>query len=371
MNKNGAKKKDVAVKNGHRLNVFDVKHINSVNNPNSIHGIYPYRGKISAIDAISIINQLKIPGTLLDPFCGSGTIIFEANRVGLKAVGIDNNPLACWIAKGKIASFEVEENSILLEIKKLIEKAKNKTIKKNKTSSILDKAFHKNTLKEINTLLPFFEEMNEYTKACFLGTIALSARGCNQYKWTSSTVGKDMQPKKYINFYEKFIYKSKKHIYNHKTKQKGIIHQYDSRKLSDIIPSNSIDYVFTSPPYFDALDYTAYYGQIIYELFGIERISIKKELIQNVKTYEEDMKKVLDELVRITREDALIIFVVGDKKVRNGVINGGDFFSNLLHHKPNKIMEREYSGSSSQIFDKLNKTKRKEQIVIWDKSTWK
>ena len=83
------------------------------------------------------------------------------------------------------------------------------------------------------------------------------------------------------------------------------------------------------------------------------------------------MKKVLDELVKVTKKNALIIFVVGDKKIKDKIINGGDFFSNLLHHKPNKVIERSYTSSSSQIFDKLNKTQRKEQIVIWDKSTWK
>ena len=65
------------------------------------------------------------------------------------------------------------------------------------------------------------------------------------------------------------------------------------------------------------------------------------------------------------------MFVVGDKKMKNRTTNGGEFFSKLLKHKPNKIIERKYTGSSSQIFDKLNKTERKEQIVIWDKSTWK
>jgi hypothetical protein len=104
----------------------------------------------------------------------------------------------------------------------------------------------------------------------------------------------------------------------------------------------------------------------------MERIKIKKNLIQNSKTYEDDMRKVLDEIVKVTKKDALIIFVVGDKKMKNSeIINGGEFFSKLLKHKPNKIIERKYTGSSSQIFDKLNKTERKEQIVIWDKSTWK
>ncbi len=353
-----------------KLKSLRIESIASVNNPNSIHGIYPYRGKISAIDAISVVNQLK-SGVLLDPFCGSGTIVYEASKAGLKSIGIDNNPLAYWIAKGKIASFSIKKDFKAKEIGVLIEKAKKNLKKSNKTSDLLEKAFHPDTLSEINSLLPFFKKMDEYSKACFLGAIALVARGCNQYIWTSSTVGKDIHPKKYINFYEKFINKIKKHVYEQVIKEEGFIHQYDSRKLSEILPKNSIDYVFTSPPYFDALDYTAYYGQIIYELFNMERVPIKKELIQNTKTYEDDMRQVLNELIRVTKKDALIIFVVGDKKIKNQIINGGDFFSKLLHHQPNKIIERQYTGSSSQIFDKLNKTKRKEQIVIWDKSTWK
>ena len=50
-----------------KLASFNIQTIASVNNPNSIHGIYPYRGKISAIDARLIIKQLN-SGTLLDPF---------------------------------------------------------------------------------------------------------------------------------------------------------------------------------------------------------------------------------------------------------------------------------------------------------------
>lgn len=128
---------------------------------------------------------------------------------------------------------------------------------------------------------------------------------------------------------------------------------------------HSIDYVFTSPPYFDGLDYTAYYGKLIYDIFETDRIEIKKHLIQYVDTYEDDMRAVLEQLDIVTTENALMIFVVGDKKVKGGVINGGDFFNNIK--EASYIEERSYSGSSSQVFDVLNKTDRKEQIVVWDK----
>ena len=38
---------------------------------------YPYRGKISALDADQILKQIPKGSVVLDPFCGSGTIVYE------------------------------------------------------------------------------------------------------------------------------------------------------------------------------------------------------------------------------------------------------------------------------------------------------
>jgi len=347
---------------------LNVASFESVTNPNSIHGIYPYRGKISALEAKAIVTQLP-QGVLLDPFCGSGTILYEADRAGLDTIGVDNNPLAIWVAKGKLASAQTTLEREIVSIEKIIAIAKKRK-RKQPLTPLLEKSFHKKTAYEVYSVIDEFEGLSEYARACLLGAIALTARGCNQYKWTSSTVGKDIQPKRYVNFYEKLLHKIKKHIYQNAPLHRSEVHLYDSRKITDLLNPNSVDYVFTSPPYFDALDYTAYYGQIIYGLLGINRFDIKKNLIQTVKEYEVDMKEVLAKLVEVTKKDGLIIFVVGDKKIEKNIINGGTFFSKLLDHQPNIIHERRYTGSSSQIFDRLNKTERKEQVIIWDKSTW-
>ena len=96
----------------------------TVNNPTSIHGIYPYRGKISAVDAEGIIGQLDPRARVLDPFCGSGTIIYEAVRKGHKAFGVDANPIAEIIASGKVNMNEPLEE-YLLEAEAIIEKARD------------------------------------------------------------------------------------------------------------------------------------------------------------------------------------------------------------------------------------------------------
>lgn len=340
--------------------------IDSVNNPNSMHGIYPYRGKISAIDASGIISQLPGNGVLLDPFCGSGTIVYEGQRHGLTAFGVDNNPLAVQLAKAKVHK---ETTSSLKECQHFIERAK-KDLESGDFEAMPEspaKSFHERSAQEIMCMKKYFDEMNDFLKGIFYGAIALTARGCNGYVWTSSTVGKNMEPKRYIDFFEKMEAKTKKHskYFNDTANPDATIFHGDSRRLSEYMKPHSIDYVFTSPPYFDGLDYTAYYGKLIYDIFETDRIEIKKHLIQYVDTYEEDMRAVLEQLDIVTTENALMIFVVGDKKVKGGVINGGDFFNNIK--EASYIEERSYSGSSSQVFDVLNKTDRKEQIVVWDK----
>ncbi|EOU1807947.1 DNA adenine methylase [Clostridium perfringens] len=343
--------------------------LDSVNNPKSIHGIYPYRGKISALDAKQILEQLPSNITLLDPFCGSGTILYEAQKLGMKTIGVDLNPIAITLSKAKTDN-SINENDIIQNCNSIINSAKiidNNWVKLMPDDAI--KHFHLDTADEIMRVLLFFDDMCDYLKAAFFGAIALSARGCNDYKWTSSTVGKNIEPKRYINFYDKFIYKCKKHLYINSGNKKSEIIKHDSRRLKEIIKEKSVDVVFTSPPYFDALDYTAYYAKIIYDILGEDRLTIKEDLIQKVSTYKESMQEVLRQIEYVTKDDAIIIFVVGDKKSKGDLISGGEYFADIHYRKPLLIKEREYKGSSSQVFDKLNNTKRKEQIVVWHKQS--
>ncbi len=342
---------------------FIIKELKSVNNPRSIHGIYPYRGKIAALDAEQILSQMPKGSIVLDPFCGSGTIVYEGLKYGLHTIGVDVNPIAVALSNGKIhipLSFQ--------EVKDEVDGLINKATALSKVPTASDyptSLFHEKSLDEIMRMSVFYDEMSDYVRACFLGTIALTARGCNDYKWTSSTVGKNIEPKRYIPFYDKLQLKVKKHflpIANDST-----VYYEDSRNLDKIIKPNSVDFIFSSPPYFDCLDYTAYYARIVYDILGYERIQIRSRLIQNFENYREDMKTVLNKLHKVLKPGGQVIFVVGDKKIHGKVINGAEYFQAISPFEHYSIVERSYSGTSSKVFDAINKTERKEQIVIWTK----
>lgn len=341
------------------------KNLESVSNPSSIHGIYPYRGKISAIDSASLIRQLPKKGVLLDPFCGSGTIIYEARKHGLTVIGTDTNPIAIQIAKGKISKFNKEES--IKKIHSIIESINlGEELAMPKKAS---KYFHKQTANQIMHLLKHCQEFNDYENAIFLGTICLSARGCNNYRWSSTQIGSVTENKTNIDFFSKFLMKLKKHAYPVEPNNSKII-EADTKELSKHIKPKTVNFVYTSPPYFDALDYTSNYTRIIHYIFQNDVKQIKDKLIQNYYTYAQDMKKCFEEIKKVTTDDALIIFVVGDKKKGNKIINGGEFFTKIIPEKPIYITERKYTGTASNIWDKINNTKRKEQIIVWDKSKW-
>jgi DNA modification methylase len=74
------------------------------------HLIHPYPAKLLVhIPFFFLANDLlSRPGDLvLDPFCGSGTVMLEAQVAGRRAYGADSNPLARLIANSKTTPLDV------------------------------------------------------------------------------------------------------------------------------------------------------------------------------------------------------------------------------------------------------------------------
>lgn len=69
----------------------------------SSRSIHPYFGKVDPALSLKAISTFSKPGGLvLDPFCGSGTVVHDALLMRRSAEGWDNSPLAALISTGKI-----------------------------------------------------------------------------------------------------------------------------------------------------------------------------------------------------------------------------------------------------------------------------
>lgn len=79
------------------------------------HGIHPYFGKVDPALAHALISiHSNVNDTVLDPFCGSGTVLHEAILHGRQAVGWDSSPLAVMIATAKLVGTNAETNDQLM-----------------------------------------------------------------------------------------------------------------------------------------------------------------------------------------------------------------------------------------------------------------
>ncbi len=73
-----------------------------------IHGIHTYPAMMLPQIAKRLIEKYgKDKKTILDPFCGSGTVLVESILSGKNAFGYDINPLAVLISKVKITPLNV------------------------------------------------------------------------------------------------------------------------------------------------------------------------------------------------------------------------------------------------------------------------
>ena len=79
---------------------------NSEEYPKLSHYLFRYPAKFHAPVARELLERYTTQGsTVLDPFCGSGTLLVEAAVMGRHAIGVDVDPVAAFIARIKTHSY--------------------------------------------------------------------------------------------------------------------------------------------------------------------------------------------------------------------------------------------------------------------------
>lgn len=77
--------------------------------PDPLNDVHPYPAKFIRDIPRCALQLVDLPGDVVDPFCGSGTTLVEAVRVGRRAVGIDLNPIATLITRAKLSGWQARD----------------------------------------------------------------------------------------------------------------------------------------------------------------------------------------------------------------------------------------------------------------------
>ena len=293
---------------------------------------------------------LKNGDTILDPFCGTGTTILEAKLNGLSGIGIEANPIAFFASEVK-TNFEVDYISLLEESKEIYNLAENRINNYSSkkmlcfsddelelilTDSISAIPLHK-TLILRDTILTFSTKYkSNYLLALATSTVRYSSNlhfgpevGVSRKKKNDSDVVSD-----WYNIVCQMANDLKSISQNRYLKSQ--IFNSDSRELNNILLPESVNAVFTSPPYPNEKDYTRT-TRLESVLLGFiknktELRSLKKTLLRsnsrNVYKGDDDDKYIMNhkEILKTAEE-------IEKRRVELGKTSGFE----KLYHKVTKL----------------------------------
>lgn len=324
--------------------------------------IHPYFGKVDPSIARAAIETFSTKeSTVLDPFCGSGTVIHDAVVMGRNAVGWDSSPLAAMISAAKVLGITADETQELhglsREAEQLVAPPLFADIDKALTSADIPRMprvrsvgdwFSPNALNELAAIRRLLTrwERNLSEESRLLARVAFSriitAASLQQGESTYRRIDKSDEPGRVVSLFVKSL----KHVvrsaasFATELAQGGLVVQQD--RLSMSTQSYSIDHgalsvqlnvsdsreasaldaktraslVVTSPPYLMSWDYGLYHKFRFYwldlDLDTYEDSEIGRHLRRkkdDVPRYIEDMQRVFARLRKATAPTANAVFV--------------------------------------------------------------
>ena len=333
--------------------------LRDVRTSHTVHDFHWFRAKfIPQIPAILIKHFTEVNDVVLDPFCGCGTTLVESLRFGRRAIGIDIVPLACLISKVKTCLIEPpylskKADNLLSDLKRDFSVSFKKSLFGTKVVKEIDdeirkyvpdfpnkeRWYHSATLKGLGIIKAHIdaeedEDVKDFYTVCFSSILKRCSSQTNHWGY----VADNMLPRKMI--YRDAYYHFEKKLFR---MTKGMAELYeDCRKLGlsmeelnqlcsvynidarnmDVIGSNSVDLVITSPPYPNVTDQTKMHRLSFYWL-GIDMEYYKKKEIgarwkrgrkTALKDYFTEMEECFVQVYRVMKDRAYLCVVLGSPK---------------------------------------------------------
>ena len=276
--------------------------------------VLPWRGQFSPQLVEFLLSENTIPGEcVLDPFCGSGTVMFEVARLGRNARGFDVNPAAICLAKVS------ELSTLTAAARHQLAEAVDEFV-----SLLRVPAANGNGHISPSEAVHIFHDLDATdTEAIALMALLLLSFG--------SVKQSDI---KKINRAEVAMQRA---IFDAPVHSQDIQSAIgDARFLP--VKENSVDYILTSPPYINVFNYHQNYRPIVEALGFLPLVAAKSEVGANRKfrqnrymtavQYCMDMGLFLVEAGRVARPDGVMTIVLGrESNIRSVAFKNGEIIS--------------------------------------------
>ncbi|RLF06480.1 MAG: hypothetical protein DRJ64_04430 [Thermoprotei archaeon] len=287
---------------------------------------------------------------VLDPFLGSGTTALSSREKGLNFIGVEISPLFHMIADVKIRDYDIEE---LNKYRDMLLKTRYQRIQLSNVHPLLRKAFNIHNLRDILLLRREIMDIEDIIYRNFFLLALLNAASKVSLLWKEGSRLKRIKRQNIPPFKEIFDRVTRRMIRDvDELELKPVeiyLYQGDARRMTQVGDS-SVDYIITSPPYLNKIEYTKLYEVEYLLVFGETRVNpirsyigmvpdssilrknidyLPRDIPPIAKAYFSDMYQVMHEMYRVLKEGGRVAMVVGQGVFPDRIIKADEILADI------------------------------------------
>jgi SAM-dependent methyltransferase len=312
-----------------------------------VHGFHSYPARMHPLSARRLIEELSQKGErVLDPFCGSGTVLVEARLLGREAVGVDANPLAARLAHLKARGSTPEERDRLIAFAREAaaladERREAKSGPTHRYSGADMNLFATHVLLELDGLRLGIDRVPDPRARADL-ELVLSSILIKISRRASDTAGRE-EPRRIAAGYPARLFVRKTEELTRRLAEieaplaaapPPLILEGDARKLAGVT-DGSVALVVTSPPYPGVYDYLEHHEarlrwlRLRADRFGEAEIGARRSLDplgpeEGLARWKRELGDVLRAFYRVMRPSARAVLLLADSVVAGEPVFAAD-----------------------------------------------
>lgn len=306
-----------------------------------MHGFHAYPARAHPVTARRLVEAFCPPdGKVLDPFCGSGTILIEAMLAGRATVGIDLNPLAVMLARAKTFPRGEEKTAALVaaakgaaEVATARRKAKTGAVKRLDQKDV--SIFQPHVLLELDGIRHGIGKAPPETRpelSLVLSSILVklsTKRGDTSDDEVEKRIGAGYPSKLFVKKTEELARRMAEFAAALPSPPPHArVFLDDATKLTKV-KDGTIDAVITSPPYAVTYDYLAHHEMRMRWLdldarglakgeLGARRDYQKLTPNEAVRRWFDELTSLFRALARVTKPGANVVLLIADSATAPG-----------------------------------------------------
>jgi SAM-dependent methyltransferase len=304
-----------------------------------VHGFHSYPARMHPLTAARLLGSFCEPGrTVLDPFCGSGTVLVEARLAGARALGRDVNPLAVRLAALKARGVPQKEQKAIVAAARWVEahvsaRRENQARVTHKYDKLDTDLFEPHVLLELDSIRDGIDRiepkaLREDVELVFSAILTKASR-------RTGDTGRYLEERRLAPGYvaRLLVAKAEELVRNLETYRKRLpakvppfdVRQDDARVLGTV-GTAAVDLVITSPPYAATYDYLDHHDVRLRWLrmradrfdsleLGARRTYATLHVKAARDRWDDELGRTLEQFARVLRPDALALMIIADSAV--------------------------------------------------------